>query len=122
MKNKKTVVTFLFTVIFGIIFTILLISILAIIMTKYDLNNSVINASVITICLIACMLSSFICAKYCRTKGIVSGSLIAGILTVIFFISIMSINKFDVIPIIYITIPLNILAGAAGGILSSNLR
>lgn len=109
-------------VVIGIISLIISFCVLATIMTNYDISRSNLIYFYFLFSILSGVATGLFTGRVTKSKAVIWASLSAGISAVILLLFLLIFNSFIVNPVIFIIFPLFIISGAAGGIVSANLR
>ena len=95
---------------------------LAFVLTKNDMAYGAVKGLLTGMTVIAAFIAGFTAKKQSKMKGILAGLAAAGGLTAIIFLVAALLNRFQISPEMLVLLPAGALAGALGGIVSSNMR
>lgn len=106
----------------GIITAAVLISVFAFIITKKDIEIKYLPSFVLISGAVGSFISAFINSKKLQLRGIFSGFLSSLIFSGVYLLICFILSGFSVSITLFITVPLNIITGIIGAIISKNLR
>ena len=122
VENPNYVSAFLKAIFISICCSLIFIFVLSFLISSTNLNENIINPSVIFISAISILIGGFLASKKIKKRGILSGALVGIIYMLIMYMvsSLLNMN-FSIDLNALIMIGFGILGGAIGGILGVNL-
>lgn len=106
----------------GLIITTVLISVFAFILTKKDIEIKHLPSFIIISGAIGSFVASFFNTKKLKLRGILSGIISSLVFSGIYLLLCFILSGFSVSLTLFLTIPVNVLTGVIGAIISKNLR
>lgn len=122
LKMDAGIKSLLMGLLAGTILFLLASVVLAFVMTKSDISYPVIRYVCFGITAAASLTAGFVGKKRSRLKGICAGLIAAALLVVPVFLLTVLVNRFRFSEEILLLLPVGLLFGAIGGIISSNMR
>ncbi len=121
-KNRSLLSAFLTGNCIGLIVFGVFTSIFALILTKKDISNETVRYFLLISEFFAAFASSFYPTRKTKMKGIIAGLINGTIISLILLLLLLTINKLNVTFHTFLTVPLGLIGGAAGGIVASNMK
>lgn len=122
MKQNKTIVKLLLSIVIGVISSVLLLFISAFMIVKYDIPYDSIKLFWLPVFIVSGFISGFTAGKCLKSKGLIWGTLTSLIVAVISFLVIFAVNSFDIDLSVFLYLLSIVFFGAVGGIIASNLK
>ncbi|MBR3767900.1 MAG: TIGR04086 family membrane protein [Clostridia bacterium] len=122
IKSSSKIVNIALSTLFGVFSAVIILMLCAFVLVKNDIPSEYIKFFWIPVSIVSGLISGLLAGKLTQSRGIIWGSLSSLIVAVIAFLTIFIFNSFSINLLTFLIIPLTVLFGAVGGIISSNLK
>lgn len=120
-KNKSFIQPLIIGPVCGLAAAAAAAALAAFLLVKKDIDAADVKYLWLFISFFSGFISGFCTVRYIKNRCILWGAASAGITAVIIMLIICTVNSFKVAAFAFAVIPLQILGGAAGGVISGNL-
>lgn len=121
-KNNSTVIRVVVSAVAGLVAQVAGLMFCAYLLTKNDIPHEFVKFFWIPVCVFSGAISGFLAGKLIKRKGLIWGSSVALIDSVILFSAIYIMNSANVGFFSFLIFPLIIIPGAISGIIGANLN
>ena len=94
----------------------------AFILTKNDLSYLTVKYTFVIFTVLSAFIAGYMGKRRCKMKGITAGLITSAVLVALIFAVLLVINGFSIGEEALLLLPVGLLFGALGGIISSNMR
>lgn len=122
LKNLNAGAVVVIGAVISILLFVLLLCIFSYLIVKNDYPVEVYRYFWYIASAVAALTGGLASGRLCKSKGIIWGSLTAVIFGIVLISVLLAVNSFSVDFSIFLLLPVCIITGAAGGIISSNIK